>query len=88
MNTIINVSIFWKIQIKPSVASEYTDGEIRCMYKSVKKTKEIWFCMGALEPHTGSPTLNWEDNTSCIYFIEGKIVTPRVKQINIIAFLI
>ena len=39
--------------------------------------------MEALEIHTGSPTLHWEDSTSFIYVVEAKIVTPRVKHIGI-----
>ena len=39
--------------------------------------------MEALELHTGAPTVNWEDNTSCISIVEYKIVTPRVKHIDI-----
>ena len=27
--------------------------------------------------------MDWEDNTDCIYFFEAKIVTPRVKHIDI-----
>ena len=29
--------------------------------------------------HTGAPTVHWEDNTICIYVVEAKKVTPRVK---------
>ena len=39
--------------------------------------------MEALALHTGANTVHWEDNTSCIYVVEAKIVTPRVKQIDI-----
>ena len=39
--------------------------------------------MWALALHTGAPTENWEDNTSCIYVVEAKIVTPRDKRIDI-----
>ena len=39
--------------------------------------------MEALALYTGAPTLHWEDNTSCIYIVEAKIVTPRVKHIDI-----
>ena len=38
--------------------------------------------MEALELHTGAPILHWEDETSCISFVESKIVTPRVKHIE------
>ena len=58
------------------------------MYKAVNKTKEIWSYTEALELHTGAPTVHWEYNKSCISVIEDKIVTPRVKYIDIpICFL-
>ena len=44
--------------------------------------------MEALALHTGEPTLYWEDNTSCIYVVEAKRVTPRVKQISIPVYFI
>ena len=53
------------------------------MYKSVKKTKVIRRYMEDLALHTGSSTVHREDKTSCIYVIEAKIVTPRVKHIDI-----
>ena len=34
--------------------------------------------MEALAIHTGVPTLQFEDNTTCISVVEAKIVTPRV----------
>ena len=39
MNNIIGVSIYGKLYMHHNVASEYTDGEIRHMYKAVNKTK-------------------------------------------------
>ena len=39
--------------------------------------------MEALELHTGAHTVHWEDNTSCISIVKAKIVTPRVKNIDI-----
>ena len=54
------------------------------MYKAVKKTKVIWSYMEALALHTGAPTIHWEDNTSCISVLEAKIVTPRVKHMDIL----
>ena len=39
--------------------------------------------MEALALSTGAPTVHWEDNTSCISVVEAKIVTPRVKHIDI-----
>ena len=53
------------------------------MYKYVKKTKVTQRYMEALALYTGAPTVHWEDNTSCISVVEAKIVTPRVKHINI-----
>ena len=40
--------------------------------------------MEALAIHTGYPTFHWDYNTSFICVVESKIVTPRVKQIDII----
>ena len=56
------------------------------MYKSVKKTKVIWRYLEALALYTRAPTVNWEDNTSCISVVEAKIVTPRVNYIDIPVF--
>ena len=53
------------------------------MYKAVKKNKVIRRYMEALALHTGATTVHWEDNTSCIYVVESKRVTPRVKHIDI-----
>ena len=53
------------------------------MYKVVKKTKVIWRYMKALALHTGATTVYWEYSTICISVVESKIVTPRVKQIDI-----
>ena len=53
------------------------------MYKDANKSNVIRIYMEALSLHTGAPILNWEDNTSCIYFVEAKIVTPRVKHVSI-----
>ena len=39
--------------------------------------------MEVLGLHTVAPTVHWEDNTSCIYFVEAKRVTPIVKHIGI-----
>ena len=39
--------------------------------------------MEALALHTGVPKVHWEDNTHCIYVIEDKIVSTRVKHIDI-----
>ena len=30
--------------------------------------------------HTGAPTVHWEDNKSCIYVVEAKRVTHRIKK--------
>ena len=53
------------------------------MYKAVNKTKYVRQYIEALSLHTGAPTLHWEDNTSCIYVVEAKRVTPIVKHIYI-----
>ena len=53
------------------------------MYKAVKKTKAIQRYMKDLVIHTGEPAAHWEDNTSCISYVEPKRVTPRVKHIYI-----
>ena len=53
------------------------------MYKAVKKNKVIRRYMEALALYTGAPTVHWEYNTICIYFVEAKIFTPRVKHIDI-----
>ena len=42
INTMIDVSVLWKVQIKTSISSESTDGEIICMFKAANKTKSIW----------------------------------------------
>ena len=45
--------------------------------------------MQALSLHTGAPTVHWEYNTSCIYVVEAKRLTPRVKHIDIpVCFLL
>ena len=46
------------------------------MYNDVKKNKVICRYMESLALHTVAPTVHWEDNTSCIYSAESKIVTP------------
>ena len=53
------------------------------MYKAVKKTKVIRKYMEALALYTGAPTVHQQDNTSCIYVVEAKTVTPRFKHIDI-----
>ena len=39
--------------------------------------------MEALAPHTVAPKVHLEDNTSCLYAVEGKRGTPRAKHIEI-----
>ena len=39
--------------------------------------------MEALALHNGAHPLHWEDNTSFIYIVEAKIVTPQFKHIDI-----
>ena len=88
IHTLLDVSVYWKVQIQPAVAPESTYGEIRYMHKAVKKTKAIQKYMESSELHNGVPTLNWEDNKSWISYIQAKIVTPRFKHIEIsICFL-
>ena len=58
INTILGVAVFWKVQIKPTVNSESTDGDNRYMYKAVKKIKAIQGCMKYLALHTGAPTVH------------------------------
>ena len=41
IHTLLGVSVYWKVQIQPAIASDSTDGEIRCMYKALKQTKVI-----------------------------------------------
>ena len=53
------------------------------MYKSINKIKFIQRYMEALALHTGAPTINWEDNPSCIYVVEDKTVIHTVKHIDI-----
>ena len=53
------------------------------MYKSVNKTKVFRRYMEALALHTGAPKVNWEYNTNCIYIVQAKTVTPKVKHIDI-----
>ena len=83
IHTLLGVSVCWKIHIQLDIASESTDGEIRCMYKDVNKTKVIWIYIEALAVHTGAPTVHWKEKISCISVVEAKIVTPRVKHIDI-----
>ena len=52
------------------------------MYKAVNKTKVICRYMESLALHTGAHTVHLEDNTSCIYVVEDKIVTPGVKHVG------
>ena len=53
------------------------------MKKYVNKNKAILRYMEALELQTGTSTVHWEENTSFISAVEAKIVTPRVKHIDI-----
>ena len=82
IHTLLGVAVFWKVHIQPDIVFDPTYGEIICTYRAVKR-KIILPYMEALEIHTGSPTLHWEDNTSFISVLESQIVTPRVKYIDI-----
>ena len=53
------------------------------MYTSFNTTKVIRRYMESLSLHNFAPTVHWEYNISFIYFVEAKIVTPRVKHIKI-----
>ena len=53
------------------------------MYKAINKTKAIWSYMGLLAIHTSAPTIHWEENTSFIYVVESRIITPIFKHIEI-----
>ena len=53
------------------------------MYKDVNNTKEIHRYIESLAIHTGTPSVHWEDNTSCIYVVEFKIINTKVKHIDI-----
>ena len=37
IHTLLGVAVCCKVQIHPAIASDSTDGEIRCMYKALKK---------------------------------------------------
>ena len=80
---LVGFSVCCKVQIQPAIAYYYADGEIRCMYKAVNKNKAVHRYIESLAIHTGSPTVNWEENTSYISVVEDKIVTPRVKHLDI-----
>ena len=47
------------------------------------KTKVIRRHTEASSLHTGAPTVHWEDKIIYIYVVEAKILTPRVKPIDI-----
>ena len=42
--------------------------------------------MEALSLHTGEPTVHWEDNASFICGVEDKVITPKVKHIDVSVF--
>ena len=78
MHTVIGVAVCWKVQIKPAIASDSTYGEIICMYKYVKKK--------TLSGDTWKPQHSTQVNLHhmcCIYVVEAKRVTPKVKHIDI-----
>ena len=39
--------------------------------------------MKELALYIGAPTVYWDDNQSCVYIVEGKTFTLRVKNIDI-----
>ena len=57
IHNILGAAVWWKLYIQPAVESDFTDGKISHIYKSVKKIKAIWRYMEALEIHNGSPTV-------------------------------
>ena len=58
------------------------------MHKAIKNTTEIWRYMETLALHTSEQSVHLEEKNSCIYVVEVKRVTPRVKHIDIfICFL-
>ena len=79
----LDVDVCWILQIQSDIASESTDGEIRWMYKAVKKTKVIQRYMEALALQTGATEVHLEETTLCISIVEAEIVTPGVKKIDI-----
>ena len=83
IHNIIDIVLLWKINIQPAVEFEPSDVEIICIYKAVDKTTAIRGNTELLEIHTDAPKVHLEDSTSCIYFVEYKIVTHRVKHIDI-----
>ena len=83
IHTLLGVSVWWKVNIQPAIAYDSTGGEIRCVYKSVKKNKFIQRYMEALAFHTSAPTVHWEYNPSWISIVKVKRVIPRVKHIAI-----
>ena len=81
IHTLIGVVVCWKVEIQPDIASDSTDREIRYMYKAVNKTNIIRRYMKALALQNGATVAHWEYNTRCIYVVESKRVTSRVKHI-------
>ena len=59
IHTLIGVAIYWKVHIQPALEYDSTYGEIRCMYKDVKKTKVLRRYMEDLALHNSTPTVNW-----------------------------
>ena len=53
INNLLSIDVWWKVQIQRDVASECNDGEIRYMYKFIRKTKKIRQFMDALAIHNG-----------------------------------
>ena len=83
IHTVLGAVLYWKVKTQPVFYSYSTYGEIHYGYKASKKTKYVRLYMESLALRTGSPTVHWEYNTSCVYVVESKRVTPRVKHINI-----
>ena len=87
LHILIGVALWCKLQIQPDIDSNYTDGEIRYMYKAVKKTNAICRYMESLAFHTGATPVHWEDRTSCIYVVYDKKLTLELKTSTFLSVL-
>ena len=72
-----------KVKIQIDIASGSTGEDIIFMYTAVNKLNSIGRYMEALTLHTDEQPVYWEYNTTYIYAVEAKRVTPRVKHIDI-----
>ena len=58
------------------------------MYETVNKTKAIKRYMEALSLHTWAQSVHRKKNESYIDVVEYKIVTPRLKHIDLLVFFL